>query len=185
MLRKVRDFQRHMAAKTLTIRDDLASFDRHLSEFLMIFKQNLPNSVKSIGTMDQYDKEVERIRRKDGVNVKRLETYVKLRSTLAAFLTELEVNICHRLAQVHASSENENQQMVKASMKASCADMKRKLKREYNFGELKHPECKSKLLPTEQALFLGMVSVIGYGQDTIMDTDQSLDEYLSGFDVTL
>ena len=185
MMRQVKSYQHHLASKMLTLRDELARFDRDLSEFLMILKQNIPHSLKVIDNMAVYHKQVGRIKEKKGANTKLFDYYVKCRQSLELFRREMEVKIVHPLSQVHATSETESQQQRKRSMKERCQYMATLLREEYNFGKLRHTDWGSKMLPKEQELFVGLVSVLPVCVDCVVDVDQYVDEYLSVVEVKL
>ena len=124
------------------------------------------------------------MRKATRLNMKPFEYYITAHENAKKLLEDMEANICHPLALVHACCETEHQRERKKVIKDKCLDMQRRLKPESNFSKLKHSDVQSAILLREQALFLGLVSVLHFAVETIVDIEHQLDEYLSAVDFT-
>ena len=107
--------------------------------------------------------------------------FLQVRNELKALLTEVECNLCHRLAQLHSINETPNQKALKRQIKDNRQKAENRLQSDFDFSKVGHSEWSSKIVKKEHRLFLGLVSVAALAHDTIIDADQMLDEYLSGF----
>ncbi|KAI0226199.1 hypothetical protein LSAT2_023131 [Lamellibrachia satsuma] len=186
MIRLAKSSQPPLAAKLMSLRDDLTAFERHISEFTVIIKNHIPINMQHINTFTEFCTIMaELTKTKLAADMQPLRDYVRLREMLHEILVDIETGVCHPLAQVHAAFENERQQDAKRRLTARRTEMAAKLAADYDVSRMKHAEAQRRILNRDHGLFLGLVAVIYVGLDLAVELDQMFDEYLSGFQVKL
>lgn len=182
MVKRVKERQRALIEEMVLLRDQLGKFDQHLSEFIMILKQYVPQKIETINSCKDLQTHVERMKTKRGVSTKTFEEFKRLLRSINKTIGDYESGVSHPLSQVRAVCESENQRELKQRIKELARDMKDKLRPDYNASKHRHHEWTSKMLAKEQKLIAGVVSLAPIGVDTVVTIDECLDEYLSGFD---
>lgn len=110
-----------------------------------------------------------------------VDALLKTLDKMKIIFDEVERMVCHPLSLVHAICETDHQTELKARILKTCKDGQRMLRQDTNLQKVWFPEWTSKLLPKEQPLLMGVVSLVPIGLEKMIDIDHFVDEYVTGF----
>lgn len=186
MLKHVRDFQRTRMREIVSeMRDDEAAIESGLGEFVLAVKTALPTFVTTIPTLKDFLGHVRVARTKKDANVMLLDRFTAIVERQRAIFDEVQRNIAHPLSQVHAYCEKDKQRRLKEQIRLSCIDMRQKLRLDNNLRTVKHADWKAKILPREEDLFLGAISLVPMGLEKLVDIDHNVDEYIAEYPINI
>ncbi len=181
MVSKIRAFQKTLPEKVMQLRDLRANVDSNFSEFIMVLKQSLPQSVKEIQNLAEFEGHVKSISSLTGLyKVAVLKDYIAFLESSKQLLVDMRNGIMHRMKQVHSKCETKAQKYLKKHMDEMFVEGLGRLERDYDIRKLKHVEWQGKLTANEASLFEGLFSLMSYCMDAVVDLDQLTDEYMSG-----
>ncbi|XP_076437716.1 uncharacterized protein LOC143276931 [Babylonia areolata] len=186
ILQRVRHFQRGPNETQLQeLRDAETLFERNLSEFLLFTKQYLPLDVTGVPSLQVFQKHAEAAMKSKPSGSQHVRHFFATLELLRTSLAQAEVEVYLPLTSIPQRCETEKQRGLKQKMRATLEEARSLLDPGSSLKKLYHREWESKVLARERSRFMGLVSVIPLGLEKVTDIDEFLDEYMTGFPVSV
>lgn len=182
LLQTVRRYQRdHLAGDVQKLHDLEATFDQHLSEFLLVVKRSLPQRMDSLPNLKEFQTTMTVAMGTGSAGMEHVRNYLSTLDFLRVLLEQIQDHVLFPLSLIPARCETEKQQEWKRAMKSACAEMQRLLKPSTALKEATFKGWEGKVLPRERTLFMGLISLVPLGLEKVSDIDHLLDEYATNF----
>ncbi|BFZ21625.1 hypothetical protein BsWGS_24664 [Bradybaena similaris] len=181
MVKRVKEHQKVMPELMLQARDWESNFEHNLGHFMLSVKQGLPGNATAIRNLREFCTDMKQTRGIKKSDFASIDQYFQTLDFFRHAFTVVEENIVHPLCQVRALCEKDKQQKLKKAIKDACAEMMTKLKPETDLQKIRHKEWEPKVLPREQSLFLGLISLVPMCLDRLTTIDLNTDEYIMDF----
>ncbi|KAL5014173.1 hypothetical protein ScPMuIL_008443 [Solemya velum] len=181
LLERLKSFQQEFNEECQVLSEMENEVEHTLGDFVQTMKRILPHNVQVLKTWKEFETAVKVAKGthcKDLTNVDHfIRTVVKLRATFQS----IEPSVSSVLSQIHTLYENDKQRELKQKIIKLCSQTQATLRSDTELQKVSHPEWKAKLLPREQKLFGGLISLVALGRDNALDINYMLDEYINYF----
>ncbi|CAG5130449.1 unnamed protein product, partial [Candidula unifasciata] len=181
MVKRVKEHQKVMPEIIVQARDLESNFEHSLGEFMLVVKRTLPGSATVVRNLREFCADMKQARDSKKAEFESVDQYLETLDFFRHAFTVVEENIIHPLCQVRALCEKDTQQKLKKSIKEACSEMLTKLKPDSDLQKVRHKEWEMKVLPREQSLFLGLISLVPMCLDRLTTIDFNTDEYVMDF----
>ena len=180
-MRQAHAYQKTTLVETMeTLRDEFARMDEQFSQLTAVYRQALPPKVLQVRTFTQYNDFALKLCERNKPFQKPHAEYVYMRGRIACVTRQVQQYLLAPLLLVHRVVETSHQQDMKERMREECDNNLQRLESDADWSHLKHAEYAKKIIHREHPFFLGLISCVAIGMDTLLDIDQQLDEYWSG-----
>lgn len=181
LLRYIRERQRILSAKIVSVKDGLRSVDQHLSEFILTYKQLISTDVLSTKSLAEFEATVRTAKEspENRLSLIHVERYLLLIDDIRDVLRAFEEDVCHPLAQIHGDCETANQKEMKTRIRLTVARTQTQLDKDSDLSTMRHPAIKCRILAREEGLFMGLLSLATVALEATENVDNDLDEYFS------
>ena len=186
MMRRAHAYQKtHFMATMDQVRDEYDRMDGQLSQLTAVYRNLMPQEVLAVTSFDQFDSFAKKLYERNQPFRKPYDEYVRMRARIVEVTRDVERHLLTPLLLVPSLVETQQQRELKQTIRDELALNHQRLARDFDWSTQTHAQYVD-LIPTrDHAFFLGLVSVVALGCDTLFDVDQQLDEYWSGVEASI